>query len=179
MDQGRVTVSYARALLQWANENSVEEEVYEQSAYFVNLLNNPDFAQLLTSPMINASKSAKTIQAVVSKATPKLARFVSLVQKNNREKQLTGMMLSFQKLYRDQKGIIRTRVESPTELSPSSKNGIKQFIGNSFKKEVELEFSFNPSLIGGFVLTIEDNMLDKSVKGELEKLRKKLMGIVQ
>ncbi len=180
MDQSRVSLSYARALLQWSSDKGVEKEVYTQSDSVINLLsNNPDFIMLLQSPMISATKKAKTIHLVMDKAAPILSNFISLAVKKGRTNQLKGIMLSYRKLYRDTYGIIHACVESPEGISKRNEEGIKRFLSNSFNKEIEFEFTLNPSLIGGFVLTIEDRLLDKSVKGELNKLNKKLMGIVQ
>jgi F-type H+-transporting ATPase subunit delta len=180
MDQSRVSLSYARALLQWSSDNGVEKKVYTQSDSVINLLNNnPDFSMLLQSPMVSASKKARTIQLVMDKTAPILSNFISLAVKKGRTNQLKRIMLSYRKLYRDTYGIINACVESPEGISKKNEEGIKRFLSNSFNKEVEFEFTLNPSLIGGFILTIEDKLLDKSVKGELIKLNKKLMGIVQ
>ena len=42
MDQGRVCMSYARALLEWNSESGIADEVYAQSACLVRLIDeNP------------------------------------------------------------------------------------------------------------------------------------------
>ncbi|MDD2278329.1 MAG: ATP synthase F1 subunit delta [Bacteroidales bacterium] len=180
MDQGRITLSYARALLQWSSDKGVEHEVYTQSNSVISLVkNNPDFILLLQSTMITASKKLRTTQLVMEKTAPLLSNFVALAVKNGRENQLKGIMLNYQKLYRDKHGIILAGVESPADMNSKNKEGIKKFLSNAFNQKIEIEFAINPSLIGGFVLTIDDKLLDKSVKGELNKLQKKLMGIVQ
>jgi F-type H+-transporting ATPase subunit delta len=178
MDQGRISVSYARALLDWAVEKNTSQEVYVQSESLLNLIkNNPDFSQLLHSPMVSLTKKKKIVDKLLSGFAPNLAEIVGLVVKNRREKLLVNIILVYQKLYREKFGIIRTHVESSITLGPSVKNTIKDFLGNAYKKSVELDFKVNPDIIGGFILTIEDSLLDKSVRWELEKLRKKLVGI--
>ena len=69
-------------------------------------------------------------------------------------------------------GIVRTQVEIARELSNETLLSIKHFIANSLKKEIELDVMVDPSLIGGFKLTIDDRLMDKSIRGELELLRK-------
>jgi F-type H+-transporting ATPase subunit delta len=178
MDQGRISVSYARALLEWAVEKKTAQEVYAQSESLLNLIkNNPDFSLLLHSPMVSLTKKKQVVEKLLRNFTPNLVEIVGLVVKNRREKLLVNIILVYQKLYRERFGIIRSYVETANSLGPNLKNTIKDFLGNSYKKSVELDFKVNPDIIGGFILTIEDSLLDKSVKWELEKLRKKLVGI--
>ena len=49
------------------------------------------------------------------------------------------------------------------------------FVREHFNCDVELHLKVDPSLIGGFILDIEHNRMDASVKGRLEKLKLKVM----
>jgi len=62
-------------------------------------------------------------------------------------------------------------------MGEGTKGAIKDYLATTYNKSVELNFKVNPDIIGGFILTIEDRLMDKSVKWELEKLRKRLKGI--
>lgn len=178
MDQGRVSVSYAKALLQWAVEKGIAKEVYSQSAKLrVILTANPDAMLLLTNPMTSLSKRVDVLSKVLKDHTPNLIDFVSLVLRKQRGKNLKNILLVFERIYRDKFGIIKCIVESSSELGKSTKESIEQFLEQKYQKSVELEFVIKPEIIGGFILTIEDKLLDKSVKGELEKFRKQLLGM--
>lgn len=179
MDQGRVSINYARALLQWAADNSVEQEVYEQSKILTTLLkDSPDILLLLQSTLIPSSKKIQTLELAIQKAIPQLFNFLTLVVKNNRTEQLSRILHSYGRLHRDKNGIIRAFVESSQEMGPKSREGLIAYLANHFNKSVEISFSTKPELIGGFVLTIEDQMLDKSVRNELNLLHKRLTEIV-
>jgi F-type H+-transporting ATPase subunit delta len=178
MDQGRITVSYAKALLDWANDNNLAEEVYAQTHCLLSFIRaNPEFYLLLHSPMASLIKKIGAIKNVLLSCSPHLSNFVSLLVKNHREKQLIGTLLIYQSHYRKQRGIVKVMVESAVEMNDSYRQQIQNFLKNKFGGEIEQEFHQNPNLIGGFILTIDDQMLDKSVKGEIEKLRRKLIGI--
>ncbi|MFP4555540.1 MAG: ATP synthase F1 subunit delta [Bacteroidales bacterium] len=178
MNQGRVSVSYARALLGWALDQQVASNVYSQSEQFMRMIeSNPEFYQMLHSPMISRSKKEKVIENILSKVAPDLIKFVHLIVKKQRESVLKSIILVFQRLYRQKFNIIKVNIESISELSQNSMDNIASYLRQKYKKDVEIGLTVNPELIGGFTLTIEDKYLDKSIRGELELLRKKILGI--
>lgn len=179
MNQGRISVNYARALWGWANDKGLTTEVYEQSIELLEFANqNPEFIQLLNSQGVAISKKQSVCMAVTSKLVPHLSAIISLLIKNKREGALTLVLLQYQKFYREKQGIVKVVVVSASMLSVKLINGIKEFLHGKLSMSIEIEQSVNPDLIGGFTLTIGDKYLDKSVKGELELFRKSLLGII-
>jgi F-type H+-transporting ATPase subunit delta len=178
MDQSRVSASYAKALLGWASDSKLLAEVYSQSIDLLVLIeNNSDFVQLIHSPLVSLTKKNSIIDKVLDKSAPLMINFLKLIVKNRRDRLLKHTLLVFQKLYREKQGIIKSQIESASVLGADTQKAIETYLAKTFNKSVQMEFSVNPSLIGGFVVTIEDKLLDKSIKWELEKLRRKLIGI--
>jgi len=176
MDQGRACMSYARALLDWAEESNLAKEVYYESSCLIKCINDdPSFYQLLHSPMVSLTKKTKTVTVILKGCAPRLTNLVALVVKNRREKLLKHILQCYQKLFRDKYGIIKTSVEVASEINQKTQQAIIEFVAGTFNKSVEIEFLVNPIIIGGFKITIEDRQLDKSIKGELEELRKQLL----
>lgn len=177
MDQGRVSVSYAKALLDWAVDNNLVEEVYAQTECLLEFIDsNPEFLSLLNTPMASLTKKIEAISNILKSCSPLLVKFVVLLVKNRREKQLRSAVLMFQTLYRKKQNIIKASVESAKEINEGSKKQIHNFLVNRFGGKVEVDFTIKPEIIGGFVLSIDNLMVDKSVKGEIEKLKRKLIG---
>jgi len=168
-------MSYARALLDWAEESGLAMDIYAESANLIQLIEeNPSFYYLMHTPMVSLTKKIKTVTTILLNYTPYLTTIVCLTIRNRREKQLKHILNCFQKLFRDKYGIIKTHVEVASEISKETQLSIKEYIAKTLKKNVEIDFNVNPMIIGGFKLVIEDRLLDKSVKGELELLRKRL-----
>jgi F-type H+-transporting ATPase subunit delta len=178
MDQSRVSVSYAKALLGWATDAKLLSEVYAQSIDLLAIIdNNSDFVHFIHSPIVSLSKKNAIIIKVLDGTAPLLTDFIKLIAKNRREKFIKHTLLVFQRLYREKQGIIKCQVESAGEIGVETQKAIEAYLASNFNKSVQMEFYVKPSLIGGFVVTIEDKLLDKSIKWELEKLRRKLTGI--
>ncbi|HOP03248.1 MAG TPA: ATP synthase F1 subunit delta [Tenuifilaceae bacterium] len=178
MDQGRVSVSYAKALFDWASKTARIDEVYQQTGTLINLIeDNADFYMLLHSPMISFTKKSESISKVLGSCCPVLTKLVLLMVKNGKENLIRNTLLSFNLLYRKKNQITQTSVESAMPLSQETKQQFIRFFEEKFGGSIEFKHSVNPSLIGGFLITIDDKLVDKSVKGEIETIHRKLVSI--
>jgi F-type H+-transporting ATPase subunit delta len=55
---------------------------------------------------------------------------------------------------------------------------ITDLISDVFKTKVELKENIDPEIIGGFILQIDDNYIDASIRNKLRKIKKELIGSV-
>ena len=77
-------------------------------------------------------------------------------------------------MYRTKHNILSTHVTTATELPEATYDKIKVFIKKTFDAEAEIDVHIDPSLIGGFILDIENSRMDASVAGQLNALKNKL-----
>jgi F-type H+-transporting ATPase subunit delta len=68
--------------------------------------------------------------------------------------------------------IIRATVVTPSVLSDSNKQTMTDDIKAATGCKVILDSKIDPSLIGGFVLTVGDRQIDTSIASDLKRLRK-------
>ena len=69
-------------------------------------------------------------------------------------------------------------LKTAIQLDKQLKEQLAQIIRKKFNSDIELSELVDESLIGGFVLTVEDQQLDASVSGQLSRIRKELKGAV-
>lgn len=67
------------------------------------------------------------------------------------------------------------KIELATQITNDQKNEIISCIATKFNKKVSATFEINESLLGGFLIKIEDFVLDASIAGNLISLRNKIM----
>ena len=82
------------------------------------------------------------------------------------------MIRKYQLLYRKDRGIISATLSTVTNTNETLTKRIELLLGDKYKANVELNQQQNPEIIGGFVLRVEDEMLDTSVAGQLNKIRR-------
>ena len=172
-----VASRYAQSLLDLSiDENSAEKvnkdmvelsEICAESKDFVNLLNNP---------IILASKKVEVFKALFDgKMEPVSINFLKLITENNRAKFVPTIAESFIKLYKQHKGIVDVIITSAEPLDASTKTTILDKVKSAVNGEILLVERIDPSIIGGFIVNIEDKQIDASVASQLTNLKNILL----
>ena len=66
-------------------------------------------------------------------------------------------------------------VKSAVDLNDEAKTRIQKELEDFTKKKVNITYKVDSSLIGGFIVLINDQVIDSSIKNQLKLLKKKLM----
>jgi F-type H+-transporting ATPase subunit delta len=174
MNNGKISIRYAKALLSSAKEAKVEDKVYSEmitleSAFAqIQLLK-----QAMTNPTLTKEEKIKLINSIFNNKASKLTQgFITLVVENSREDYFYRIALSYQELYRKEKNIVVTHLTTAIELDESLKKKIVNSVEEQEKSKVELREEINPDIIGGYILDIDGKRLDASIIRQLSKLYK-------
>lgn len=104
------------------------------------------------------------------------ADFIKLLIVNNRIDAVRGAALAYLDLYRKANNIYLVEITSAAPLSDSEMKRLRQIIESHVGgATVEYHTDIDPDLIGGFVVKIDSERLDASIKNELKQLRLKLL----
>lgn len=177
MDNGKISVRYARALLETAKNQQCEDKVYEG---LVRLSHNYSFAintfnEVLSNPMISPEEKKQLLRNTIGDPVhPCLQRFIEFVTEKRRENKILLIALKYQEMYRKEKNIVKADVTTAAELDERTLQRLRDFVKETFHAEVEMHLKVDPTLIGGFTLDIEHDRLDASIVGQLNKLKKEL-----
>ena len=174
MDNGKISVRYARALLSNAIEQHCETEVYHQLCQLTTnySLAIQQFNEALSNPIANDEEKLKLLHTAIDEPLhPCLSRFLEFVIQKKRENKIFLIALKYQEMYRKVKQLLRANVTTATELDDQALESIRNYVRNTFHCEAELHVKIDPALIGGFTLDIEHDRMDASIKGRLEKLK--------
>ena len=177
MDNGRISVRYARALFQLAQEQGCEEAIYDGLTRFAHnyLLAIAQFNEVLADPIVAQEEKVKLMEMAVGEPMHVcLKQFIAFVAEQKREDKMFLIAMKYMEMYRMKHGILSTNVTTATELSEATYDKIKAFIKQTFDADAEIDVKIDPSLIGGFILDIENTRMDASVAGQLNALKNKL-----
>jgi len=169
-----VASRYAKALIDLAVETKQLEEVRKDMQLVKNVCdNNREFMTLLQSPVVKTDKKVAIFKSVfegkVSKTT---IAFLNLMASKRREAFLQEIASDFDEQYKQFKNITTVEVKSAIALDDKARKQILDLVKTSATGEIDLVEKVDPSLIGGFVLTINDKQVDQSVKRKLNDLKK-------
>lgn len=175
MPNPRLASRYAKSLVDLSTERNQLETVYNDMQFLKQLTNaSRDFVNLLRSPIISTDKKQSIIDALTKgKISELTALFMKLLINKSRESDMPEIITSFIEQYNAIKGIHKVRLTTATTISEELKNAII----NKLKKEakldsIELDARIDSSLIGGFVLEYNNNLVDASVLRDLKDISK-------
>ncbi len=150
MNIGIISKRYAKALYELSELSGRGEQDCAQAV------------ELLEHPQYTPEHLEKDLQALTA-----------LLLKNDRLPYVKFILRSFIGLYRKSKGIVDVELTTAVPV-PGIEDKLLGLIPKELGNKVNFHAGTDSSLIGGFVLTIDENMLDGSVRSQLEKVGRAL-----
>ncbi len=98
-------------------------------------------------------------------------RAVLAYVQENRPRHSLGILTRLRKLLELEQARHATRVEAATALDADEKNALEAALRNVFGTMPTLEFSENPSLLGGLRIQRGSTVWDGSIRGRLRQLQ--------
>jgi len=165
---------YANALFELAVEQDSLDSIAADIDAFGGLLEeSPDLVRLVRSPVFSTEEQSRALGAVLGKAGigGMVRNFVALVAANRRAFALRDMVRGFRQLVAAHRGEATADVASAEALSDKQVESLKAALKSVVGKDVSLNATVDPSLIGGLVVKMGSRMIDTSLKTKLNSLR--------
>ncbi|MBS4012728.1 MAG: ATP synthase F1 subunit delta [Bacteroidetes bacterium] len=172
----RVSKRYAKALLNIALENNIQDKVYEDmQLVFQTFASSPDLRVFMKSPIIRETKKVNVLHSVFeNKLNPYTLKYLDILTRKNRAVLIQPIAMQFDLVYCDHFGIEKVKVIAAAELDDKLKNRIFDVARKITDKKILIEENIDKSIIGGFVLNVGGYQYNASLKKRLTQLRKHL-----
>ena len=128
----------------------------------------------LTSPVVPADQKRAVLRELLPGISQEVQRFLEILAHRDRLDLVQEIAIIFQRLVNEQRGIAVAQVTTAIEIDDRQKAQIATRLSRRLGKTVTLETRVDPSILGGVVAQIGDNVIDGSVRGRLERLRRTL-----
>lgn len=176
MNESKISVRYAKAFFLAAKEGKTLDEVAKDVKLLKASLEVDGFRTFLESPVIKITDKRKLMNSVFGKNINKVTyAFFDLILTNKRENFLRDILRNFIDLYKEEKGIQQARLIVPSPISEDYHKKFITLLENTFKVTIELEEVIDEDIIGGFILNVDHQQYDASVKTQLNRIKKKLL----
>ncbi|MDE7461477.1 MAG: ATP synthase F1 subunit delta [Paramuribaculum sp.] len=180
MNQGLIPRRYAKALYAVALEKGKAKEIYNlMSCLVTSFEDNSDLQQALANPFVPEADKMTLVRTAAGVKTGDdsvFDDFLCLLVRNRRIDFTRGIALAYLDIYREANRIYVVKVESASPLSEENTERLKALVGRHLgDAHMEFSTSVNPSLIGGFTVTVGNERLDASISNELKQLRLNLL----
>jgi len=168
---------YARALFQTAREEERLDVVREQLGQFADALAGSDDLRLFFfSPYFSTAEKRDGLERTLSGADVLISNFLELLIDSHRMPVLPAIRASFEELWERENRLLPVEVTSAIELGNTTVSAIGKRISEQTGQTVALTSTVDPDILGGIVLRVGNSILDASIRGRLEQLRKEVVG---
>jgi F-type H+-transporting ATPase subunit delta len=167
-----VAKRYARALFELAKDKDIlsiiEEDIKNVQKVYEK---SEDFKQLLESPVIQISEKKKVFEELFkNKINSIFFNFLILLLEKGREDLLPTIVKHFFQLSDELRGIIRGHLKTAHLLDKEQLTIMKKRLDQITSKNVVIEQKIDPELIGGFVIKMDDTVIDNSIRNQLMRM---------
>lgn len=179
MNQGLIPNRYAKALYEYAAESGSDKRVFDLMQKLADAFAaEPDLAKAVSNPFVSRRDKIQLLDTASGTAAGDqvMERFMTLLADNNRLDMARDIALAYLKMYRLKHNIRLVTVTSAAPMVPADEDRLKKLIQRHLgQARMEYKHLIDPDLIGGFVVSIDNEKLDASVANELKQLRLKLL----
>ncbi|MFH1375679.1 MAG: ATP synthase F1 subunit delta [Patescibacteria group bacterium] len=167
----KISLRYARALL-LATGEQVEDlkKVADDLDIVAEVLVQAEAQSFLTSPEVTVAQKDQLIDKAFGQLNKASRNFLKLVIKNGKVRAITEIAESFRAVVAETAGLVTAKVESATPLEEAQIQDLIAALQKMTGKEVAIETSENPRLLGGVKVLLGDEVIDLSLAGKLQKL---------
>ena len=177
--QASLSGRYATALFELARDAKAIEAVEASLATVRAALDeSPEFKALTTSPLIGRQVAGKAVAAAAGAMglDATTTKFLGVLAENRRLAQLPAIIRTFRALATSHRGETTAEVTSAHPLTAEQVDALKQQLRTRIGREVSVDLSVAPSLLGGLVVKIGSQMIDSSIKTRLNSLAHAMKG---
>ncbi|MDB5332355.1 MAG: atpH [Phycisphaerales bacterium] len=172
-----LALTYARSLLELANEQKQAEETGQELAGLGEILAaNPVFRDYLADPAVGKTERKAVIEKTFrGRVSPLVYNFLGVMNGHGRLGVLGQVASAFRDLLDAQLGNIEVGVTSALKLSPDQLEQVRQRVSSALGKNAIIRELVDDSIIGGLMVQVEDRLIDASVRNQLQAMKRRLL----
>ncbi|MFD1611030.1 F0F1 ATP synthase subunit delta [Sphingomonas tabacisoli] len=170
---------YATALFELARDSKKIEAVESSLGKLRAALDqSDDFRTLTTSPVLSRTDAEKGVSAAAGALglDDITTKFLGVLAQNRRLGQLGAVIRNFRTLAARHRGETTAEVTSAHPLDDDQVAQLKSQLKQRLGRDVAVELTVDPSILGGLVVRIGSQMIDSSIRTRLNTLAQAMKG---
>lgn len=148
--------------------------VGEISAYENIFSKNPIIRSYLSDSSISKKDRMEAIKIISPDAEEKTYSFIYLLGEDGLLDELDRIVEQIRKSYKRLTTYEYVKVTSAVELTRDERKRIEKALVKNSEKEIRLECHLDPTIIGGLIIQKNDWVLNSTLQGRLERLKRLL-----
>jgi len=177
--QASLAGRYASALFGLARDERQIDAVSRSLGLLAQaLVDSRDFAELVSSPLVSRQDAGKAFDAIGRELSldPITTNFIGVLARNGRKNQLQNVIRAFRRFAADHRGETTAEVVTAHALKDDQLAALKQQLRTRAGRDVAVETSIDPEILGGIVIKMGSQMIDASIRTKLNRLAEAMKG---
>lgn len=167
---------YAKAAFEYAVASNALDVWSEALAWQAKLVEDVQLASLLGSPSVNRDQRVDLlIELSGGRGGEAMRNFLQVLAQNDRLLLLPMVFEQFQALKAEYQQLVDVQVTSAAPIDEGQQQRLAAALIKRLGREVRLQITIDPDLIGGAIVRAGDTVIDGSLRGRLNKLASELL----
>jgi ATP synthase F1 delta subunit len=166
---------YARSLFEVAMEHDALDRIHDELGEFADALDEDRNLQVFFfSPYFSSEEKKDAIAKVVKGADEHFVRFLELLAERHRMPVVFRIRRELDRMWADENKLLPVTITSAVELDEGTVKAIRKEIEDQTGRKTELTTRVDPDVLGGLAMQVGNMIMDGTVRGRLERLRRQV-----
>ncbi len=161
---------YAEAVFRLASESSSLQRWADVLAYYAIAVSDKDLSFALGDPGMTAEQIDTLMASLLDDVSEQEMALISMLRENGKLQLLPEISALFNELRAGAEGTIDASVVSAFALDKTQVAKLAAMLKKELDRDVNIQASVDPSIIGGVIIRAGDTVIDGSVVGKLRDL---------
>jgi F-type H+-transporting ATPase subunit delta len=175
MSSNKVATRYAAALMDLTKGDiALQGQLDQQLHAIIDLYNDKEVKKVIASPIVNPELLTAVFANVTGqmKSPEILKQFIRVLVDTRRTAILPEISEAFHKQFLTAQGSVEATVVTAVALDQAELDGIKEKLSGLLNKKILLSTQIDKSILGGFVIKIDNSLIDMSLRTKLDNMTK-------
>ncbi|WP_425446170.1 F0F1 ATP synthase subunit delta [Dethiothermospora halolimnae] len=170
---------YAEALFEVAIELDKLETFKEEINGVSHVFNNePQLKTVFEHPKLSNNEKKDIINSIFKdRVSGEILNLLYILVDKRREKFVSDISKEYTILSNEEQGIIEAKAITAVKMSDKEKEKLQDKLSKKLDKTVILTNAVDEKVLGGVLLKIEDRVIDSSIQGQIEEIKKNLSNV--
>ena len=162
---------YAQAAFLVAEQHHTLKDWSEMLALLAAISSDPAMAAVIDNPQLTETQVADLFISIGGeRVNEKCQNFIRLLAENGRLQLLPDIAAAFEVQRREAEHTVQAQLVTAYPASETQKDAVIAALKKRLERDIELECSTDPGLLGGAIIHAGDLVIDGSIRGKLERL---------
>ncbi len=176
MLKGAIARRYAGAIFEIAQKQNTLDRSLDDVQGIAQVFANRKLSYLLREPKVPAQRKETALrQALAAKVLPTSLNLALLIVQRELVEIMQNVATEFEKLVLDYRNQAIAEVTTAAQIDDAQGAVVKQALEHKTGKNIMLQTRVDPSILGGVIARVGDQIIDGSVRNRLHVLQQRLL----